>query len=112
MIRVLTHWNDLDKVSRVMENPDTFNVFSGQLVDININGKISALATDGTNPSNPVFLLNSVTDSEYESHDTAAGRVTTVEGNGVRITGDTDVVLAGTYNAGDELVADTTRDNK
>lgn len=111
MVRILTHWEDLDIVSRLMADSDTFTALAGQVVDVDANGKVSPLATDGTQPSNPVFLLNSVTESQYESHDTAAGRVSTFEGNGVRVMGDTDVVVSDTYVAGQELIADAGETN-
>jgi len=104
MLEVLTLLNKVERVSRLFDL-DTFTGVPGLWVEVNSDSSIKNIVTDTPAKINKM-LFNGVSDNMYESNDTKAGRVTTIESHGVRCKVDS-AGFDGPVALGDDLVVST-----
>jgi len=104
MLEVLTLLNKVERVSRLFDL-DTFAGVPGLWVEMNADSSIKNVVANTPAKINKM-LFNGVSDNAYESNDTKAGRVTTIESYGVRCKVDS-AGYDGTVNLGDDLVVST-----
>ncbi len=90
MVDFISHMPNIARISRPIENRDSFTIASGQFAELK-NGKVKNI-TVGAKPAVTVMVITSVTGNMYEGHDTASGRITTVEESNVRLIADSDIV--------------------
>lgn len=103
-INILTHLRHVERVTRFID--ENFFEHVGMWVKLNNDGSVSNVET-GTPSKINKLLISSKRRNIYESHDTAVGRVTTMESIGTRcIVPSTN--YAGTINFGDRLIVSVT----
>lgn len=101
MLEILTHFNKLDRVSRLID-PDNFVATPGIWAEVEAAGSIANVTTSTPAAVNKLVIGNR-SDNIYESHDTSIGRITTMETLGVRIKVDEEG-YDGTINLGAVLM--------
>lgn len=101
MLEVLTHFNKIDRVSRVID-PDNFVATPGIWAEVDDDGSLVNITTDTPAPINKLVIGNR-SSNIYESHDTSVGRITTMETIGIRVKVDSEG-YAGTVNKGNSLI--------
>jgi hypothetical protein len=109
MINVLTILSKLDRVSRVVD-PASFSYNPGQWADLDSEGGL-VVPANGVPAVLPQLILGNPGDNVYEGHDLKVGRITTIEGAGVRVSVD-GAGFAGTVNQGDLLYVSADSANK
>jgi len=100
MLEILTLMEKIERVSRSIES--SFVAYPGLWAVLNNDGSIENI-TEGSNAKVNKLVIGSKSSSVYESHDTAVGRITTMESHGTRC----KVNSGGFYgkvNQGDRLV--------
>ena len=104
---ILTPMSKLDRVSRQMD-PTNFVIQPGMWAKLNNDGSLSNVVLNTPAKVNKM-VINSRTSSKYESHDTAAGRIATMESIGTRVKLSYGL-YAGVITEGDRLVVSTDSD--
>ena len=104
---ILTPMSKLDRVSRQID-PDTFTATPGIWAVLNTNGTLTNVVANTPNLVNKM-VINQRTTSKYESHDTAVGRIATMESIGTRVMLSYSLYV-GVINQGDRLVVSTDSD--
>jgi len=99
----------LDKVSRITRKVDTANFLAnaGIWAELNSAGLLVNVTTDSPGIINKLPISTALL-SSYESHDLRAGRITTLEDIGVRVTVNLAGYIEGTMAKGDMLVVSVT----
>lgn len=107
--QLLSILSKTQRVSRVCD-PDTLIAEAGTWVELNSDGSVALVGVSA--PKVSKLLYNGNSDSMYESHDVALGRITTLETIGARVQVSSDF-LVGDMNQGDDLyvVYNTESDN-
>ena len=103
-LQILTPLSKVDRVSRAI-NPDTFRSIPGIWAVLNNDGTLSNVVEDTPSLVNKL-VMNGRTGSIYESHDTSAGRIATMESIGIRCRV-SDNLYSGDIFLGDRLVVST-----
>jgi len=109
VLEVLTHFNKIDRVSRIID-PDNFVAVPGIWAEVDSDGSLVNITTDTPAPLNKLVIGNR-SSNIYESHDTSIGRITTMETIGIRVKVDSEG-YDGTINQGDLLVPSTATDKE
>lgn len=103
-LQILTPWSKIERVTRQMD-PVTFRATPGIWAKLQNDGSLLNVVEDTPAKINKM-VLNSRTDSIYESHDTAHGRIATMESFGIRCKVSTNL-YTGDISLGDRLVVST-----
>jgi hypothetical protein len=106
-MQILTPMNKLERVSRQIDPPN-FIATPGIWAALNNDGSLSNVVADTPALINKM-VIGSRTASKYESHDTAHGRIATMESIGTRIKLSYGLYV-GVITEGDRLVVSTDAD--
>jgi hypothetical protein len=106
-MQILTPMSKLDRVSRQID-PANFIIAPGMWAKLNNDGSLSNVVANTPAKINKM-VINSRTASKYESHDTAAGRITTMESIGTRVKLSYGLYV-GVITMGDRLAVSTYSD--
>jgi hypothetical protein len=103
MIEILTPLNKLERVSRKVDPTTIGPVSPGIWGEVQSNGSLEQI-TVNTPGTITKLIINSASDSIYESHDVEVGRITTMESIGARVKVDSEG-FTGTPTQGNLMAA-------
>lgn len=109
MLDILTPLAKLTRVSRKVD-PSTFNAVPGIWAVVGADGSLTNVAT-GVDSKILKLVINSASDSIYESNDIEVGRIATLESPGARCKVDGNG-YTGTIAAGDDLAVSSISDSE
>ena len=115
MLDIKTPLSKDTRVSRKFDATSSFTIKPGQWVVVANDGSVSnILVTPAGRPAITKLCISSVTGNQYESHDTAVGRITMLETIGARVAVDSDgfTTTTGTPAIGNQLAVDISETSK